>query len=450
MEKTESSKKTVSIRVVIITMIIVMLAISALLIAETFKVATEYNTLNNSISDYAKWQKDANNLQIGSDYLTEQVRCFAVTGERVYLDNYFEEANETRRRDKAVEGVHNVLGESGAYNALVNAMGESVDLMNREYYSMRLTIEGYGLDLSKFPEEVQAVVLSDEEKNASAEVQRENGRQMVFDSIYHSKKEAITANVQKCLEEMDLEMSARQASARTELEKTLTLQRVLILVFIALLIITFLLFFLLIVTPLLKAVTFIQKNQPIPVNGAKEFQFLAKEYNIMHKTNASQKQELAFEATHDNLTGIYNRNGYDSIQQSVDWDTCALVLFDLDRFKPINDTFGHKMGDRVLQRTASAIQNAFRAQDYVCRIGGDEFAVIMTQVTPGIGDQIRDKVKRINMELNEPEGEVPGIKISCGVAYGALIKNFDILFREADAALYRVKNAGGGGCEIVE
>lgn len=450
MEKTEQSKKKVSIRIVLISMILVMLVISALLLAETFKVASEYTNLNNIINDYTRWQRDANNLQIGSDYLTEQVRCFAVTGERIYLDNYFEEANETRRRDKAVESVQDFLGDSGAYQALVSAMGESVDLMNREYYSMRLTISGYGLNLSAFPEEVQNVVLSAEDQNASPEVQKETARQMVFDSIYHGKKEVITENVQKCIGEMDVEMNSRQAAAQKELSATLLFQRILILAFIALLIVTFLLFFLLVVTPLLKAVTFIQKNQPIPVNGAKEFQFLAEEYNLMHKVNSDQKQELAFEASHDNLTGIYNRNGYDSIQQSVDWNTSALVLFDLDRFKPINDSYGHKMGDKVLARCARVIQNAFRAQDFVCRIGGDEFAVIMTQVTPGIGEQIKEKVARINQELKDPEGEVPGIQTSSGAAFGALISNFDTLFREADAALYRVKNQGGGGCEIVQ
>ena len=450
MEKTEHSKKKVSIRIVIISMVAVMLVISLFLILETFKVKSEYSDLNRIISDYTQLQRDAINLQIGSDYLTEQVRCFAVTGDRAYLDSYFEEANETRRRDKAVESVRSLMGETGAYNALVSAMGESVDLMNREYYSMRLTIAGYEMNLSEFPEEVQDVVLSPEDLKAAKEEQRESARQMVFDSLYHDKKDLITENVQKCISEMDADMNERQNLVQTALEKTLVAQRILLIAFIALLIIMFLLFVVLVVTPLLKAITFIQKNQPIPVHGAKEFQFLAEEYNIMQKINANQKQELAYEATHDKLTGVYNRNGYDSIQQSVDWNMCALVLFDLDRFKPINDTYGHKMGDKVLARVAHVIQNAFRAQDFVCRIGGDEFAVIMTQVTPEISEQIRDKVKRINTDLFSPEGEVPGIQISSGAAYGALIPNFDTLFREADAALYRVKRGGGGDCEIVQ
>ena len=132
----------------------------------------------------------------------------------------------------------------------------------------------------------------------------------------------------------------------------------------------------------------------------------------------------------------------------MNWNTSALVLFDLDKFKPVNDTYGHKMGDRVLERAAKAIQNSFRAQDYVCRIGGDEFAVIMTHVETDCGPLIIDKVRKINEDLSQMKDDVPGVTISCGVAYGALIPNFDRLFHEADAALYRVKRNGGGGCEV--
>lgn len=448
MDNQKSDGKKVSIRIIIVIMVIVALVISVLLLTATFKVATGYSNLNVNMNDYTKWQQDANNLQIGSDYLTEQVRCFVVTGKREYLDNYFIEANVTHRRDNAVESVRKLMGDTDAYRSLVNAMAESVDLMNREYYAMRMAIEGYGLELSEYPQVVQKVKLSSQDQKASAEEQRETARTMVFDDIYHSKKVAITDNIQKCLDAMDTEMEKRQREAQHSMQNTLQMQRVLIAAMILTIIITILLFMLLVVTPLLRAVTFIQKDESLPVAGSREFQFLANEYNAMHRTNASQKEELAYEASHDILTGVYNRNGYDAIQQSVDWDECALVLFDLDRFKPINDNFGHKMGDRVLARTARVIQNAFRAQDYVCRIGGDEFAVIMVNVRTDSGELIRDKVHRINDELSRPEDDIPGIHVSSGAAYGALISDFDALFREADAALYRIKNGGGGDCEV--
>ena len=448
MQDHSNTGKSVSIRIISGFMIAFMLIVSVLLLVATYSMATGYNNLNENNQKYSQWQLYANSLQSGSDYLTEQVRCFVVTGNREYLDNYFEEAKVTRSRDKAVEGVKDLVGENEAYQSLVSALGESVDLMNREYYAMRLAISGYGYDVLDYPVEIQNVKLSAEDLAATPEEQREKARMMVFDDIYHSKKVAITDNVQGCLDVMNAEIEEGRVIAQAEMQRTLTLQSVLIIVSIIAVIVTFLLFMVLVVSPLVKAVSYIQEDQPIPVEGSREFRFLAEEYNVMHQTNLTQKEELAYEATHDKLTGIYNRNGYDAIRRSVDWDTSALVLFDLDRFKPINDTYGHKMGDRVLERTAKVISNAFRAHDYVCRIGGDEFAVIMVHTSTSAGKQIEEKVDRINEELRQPLDDIPGIQLSCGVAYGALIPNFDKLFHDADAALYRVKRSGGGGCEV--
>lgn len=445
----KNKERRVSIRKTLIYLIAFMLIASALLLIATYRVSTVYSNLNENVANYTQWQRDANNLQVGSDYLTEQVRCFTVTGDRTYLDAYFEEAEVTRRRDNAVEGVRRLMGETEAYDALVNALGESVDLMNREYYAMRLAISGFGLDPAAFPQAVQAVALSDADLAAPPEQQRETARLMVCDEIYHAKKQTITDDIQACIAAMDAEMETRQEAARNGVKNTILLQRTMIGASIAVTVVTILLFMKLIVWPLLKAVTYIQKDQSIPVEGADEFRFLVREYNAAYEMNAAQKKELAYEATHDNLTGIYNRNGYESILQSVDWNSCALVLFDLDQFKPVNDLYGHKMGDRVLARTAKTIQNAFRAQDFVCRIGGDEFAVIMVSVSVDAGDMIREKVRRINEELLRPQDDLPSIHISSGAAFGALIPDFDELFRVADAALYRVKNRGGGDCEIV-
>jgi diguanylate cyclase (GGDEF)-like protein len=204
----------------------------------------------------------------------------------------------------------------------------------------------------------------------------------------------------------------------------------------------------LMVNPLLQSIIYIRAEKPLPIKGSKEFQVLAKTYNLMFEANRERKEQLAFEATHDRLTEVYNRNGYDFICKNTDWDSAALILFDLDRFKPINDTYGHKMGDMVLARVARTISNAFRSQDYVCRIGGDEFAVIMVHTDPGSADLIRKKVDSINKSLSASQDGIPPVHLSCGAAYGVLIKDYDKRFKAADAALYRVKNSGGSGCEV--
>ena len=161
------------------------LVISILLLVATFMVKTGYSEMRYNTENYIQWEKDADSLQRASDYLTEQVRCFVETGKREYLDNYFKEAFQTRRREQAIERMHEFLGDSSAYAALQTAMSESMALMQREYYAMRLTIAAYGYDHAQFPEEIQAVELMEEDALLPPEKQDVRARAMVFDDVYH-------------------------------------------------------------------------------------------------------------------------------------------------------------------------------------------------------------------------------------------------------------------------
>ena len=181
MKANKPTTNGVSIRKALIYMIAFILAVSVLLLITTGSVSSRYASLNVNMESYKQWQRDASSLQTGSDYLTEQVRSFVITGDRAYLDSYFEEANVTRRRDHAIESARRLMGETEAYTSLVSAMDESVDLMNREYYAMRLAIAGYGLDAASFPQELQAVALTDRDLADSPEAQRETARLMLYD-----------------------------------------------------------------------------------------------------------------------------------------------------------------------------------------------------------------------------------------------------------------------------
>lgn len=156
----EHSGHGISAKYANIVMAAITLVISALLIVATYRAMAGYSDMRAMTDHYIEWQEDASDLQVGSDILTEQVRCFAETGKRDYLDGYFEEADVTQHRDNAVRRIHEFMGDTPAYQALVSAMSESVALMDREYYSMRLKIEACGYDLSEYPEVVRNVALS--------------------------------------------------------------------------------------------------------------------------------------------------------------------------------------------------------------------------------------------------------------------------------------------------
>ena len=91
---------------------------------------------------------------------------------------------------------------------------------------------------------------------------------------------------------------------------------------------------------------------------------------------------------------------------------------------------------------AKELRLNFRAEDYVCRVGGDEFVVILTNMSPDMKLLIKAKVLRINANLQETEDGIPAVTSSTGVSFGKRGMDVEILFKKADNALYRAKNEG--------
>ena len=202
------------------------------------------------------------------------------------------------------------------------------------------------------------------------------------------------------------------------------------------------------ITPVLKAVEHIKRDERIPIIGSSEFRYLAGEYNVMYNAYKNSISRLNFKASHDELTGAYNRAGYEVIKNNIDMTTTAMMIIDADKFKQINDTYGHKTGDKVLKRVANTLKRSFRSDDYVCRIGGDEFLVLMVHVVGDPKTLIENKMRSINEDLCRVEDDVPAISLSVGVAYCDEGLAPDVLFHRADTALYFVKENGRNGCRF--
>lgn len=161
--------------------------------------------------------------------------------------------------------------------------------------------------------------------------------------------------------------------------------------------------------------------------------------------------ESEVQARTDALTGLYNRRCFDlHLPRSLGaaekrGSGTALALIDLDRFKAINDTFGHGVGDQVLQRVARALREATGAHDLPCRLGGDEFAVILDRVDDVAQAQAR--CARLfaalqGLAVASEQGEVP-IGASLGAALAMPDETPERLLERADTALYRAKRQRG-------
>ena len=311
--KNDRIKNGISSKYIFAIMLAITLVISLLLIQATSFAKSSNDKLQTINFQYIVWQKDASDLQEASDYLTEQVRCFAETGDRLYLDQYFEEANVTKRRDNAVEDLYGFVGDTQAYQSLVSAMNESVNLMDTEYYSMRLEIEACGYDLTTFPIVIQEVILTAEDTALSLEEKNELARTLVFNDAYHEQKLAISNKIQSCLESLEEMFDNLQTKTSKDLNRTLFYQRFLIAAYIFNTILLLTIVVLFILNPLLNSVGDIKANQQIKPKGFKEFRFFANTYNQIFNANKEQEQAItallnnmpAMSFTKDVKTGIY-------------------------------------------------------------------------------------------------------------------------------------------------
>jgi diguanylate cyclase (GGDEF)-like protein len=202
--------------------------------------------------------------------------------------------------------------------------------------------------------------------------------------------------------------------------------------------------------PLTDMVRKMQEQQEITPTGVEELRFVIRTYNKLLEENKASQEKLSHEASHDALTGLFNRGAYDLLMESTDREHMALILIDVDYFKGINDTYGHAVGDKVLKRVAELMKHSFRSVDILCRIGGDEFVVVMTRVNSSMSKLVQSKIERINDLLQHPKDGLPPVSLSVGVAFSDRENPKGDIFRDADTALYQVKEAGRNGCKIFD
>lgn len=445
-DETEKRVKGVRIQTLNYAMVMASAVLYVVLIYATLQVSIKYEKLIKATENYVSCEADATLVRDGSDYLTEQVRLYAVTGERQYMEAYFKEKNITKRREKGLEELEK-YESSQSTEYLQKALDSSNNLTNLEYYSMRLISEAHGLDIKSLPEEIQQVELLEEDKNLSSQEMVEKGQSIVFDFGYRNAKELIVSNTEFFLNAIVAWTRNKQLESISSLEKIIMNQRACISLLFVLNVCVFILVLLFIVKPLEIYIKCIKENRLMEIAGAYEFKYLALMYNDTYESNSANEALLRYKAEHDPLTGTINRGAFEHIRQllRIKPDPIALLIIDVDKFKEINDHYGHEVGDQVLKKVAKLIQEGFRTKDHVARIGGDEFAVIMTNSTEKLKPVIESKTKAMNETLKNPKDGLPQISLSIGVAFSK--EGFsDELYRNADKALYKVKQKGRCGC----
>lgn len=163
-----------------------------------------------------------------------------------------------------------------------------------------------------------------------------------------------------------------------------------------------------------------------------------------------QESQLAYQATHDVLTGLGNRALFsDRLAHDVELSvrhgqTLAVLFIDLDEFKPINDTLGHRVGDQLLISVTDRLRQGLRTSDTLARLGGDEFVLLLPDL--GQSSEAEDVATRLLEDLNKPyrvHGHELHVSASIGIAVNSgAIDDPERLLQHADMAMYKAKQQG--------
>ena len=177
--------------------------------------------------------------------------------------------------------------------------------------------------------------------------------------------------------------------------------------------------------------------------------------NMESETEKLRKcvEEERSKAYTDALTKIPNRMSFDEriTHEYRRWqrynNKLTLCLIDIDKFKNVNDTYGHKAGDIVLQTVAGKCNSKVRGSDFFCRYGGEEFALILPETDLSaaitVAESLRESIEGCSFQYGD---KTVKITISCGLAEFKGKDNLDTIFKRADKALYKAKNSGRNCC----
>ena len=275
-------KKAISIRLVHILMLVCTAVIVLLLVFSTRQSSSIFSTLSSETENYIVRQKAAHDLMEASDFLTENVQRFTLDGDTKYLNQYFEEAYTSKRRESAVMTMSENRADAALIQQIQEALDESMELMYREYYAMKLVIDAK--DIRTFPDTLRAIELTEEDQFLSAEEKMEKAQQLVMGKEYYASKEIIRTKLRNSLEILDEQMSATRRSTNADMMSELATGRTIMIAAIAVLAVLVGMIVVLTTSPLINAARQARKKERLAPGGTKEMREIAGSYNEMFDT----------------------------------------------------------------------------------------------------------------------------------------------------------------------
>ena len=431
---------------------IVLLAVTVIgsigMIIATNRLNSAYQQLIEETGKYINTQQDAGMIEEFSGSMLSESRSFLQTGDPAHVMAFYSQMDVIRRQLDS-SGTSETKGTAASDRYLEEAVEAFRTLAEQDAYAMRLKAETLPVSLGSYPAEFAGTEIRPEDAVLDAEQKLAKAQEILdrtdYSAIRSRLSDRVDASHRAASETVQQQMGVTTARIRQEL----LLLRTFGVVFLVIAVLAMLSNLLLIILPINRSVSNLDNREEIPEQGSFEMRNLARVYNEVLRDSTEKQEELEYSATHDALTGVYNRAAFDREYDRCRNDRIGIAIVDVDGFKHYNDVYGHDMGDHVLRRVTETIGSKFRKEDHISRIGGDEFVIIMKNTGSAQSEDIKLKIDEINEGLvKERRKGMPPISVSVGAAFWDRENPGPDILKDADKALLQMKQNGKLGCRI--
>ena len=422
-----------------IVMICIGLVLATLMGVSMYRTQTSVKEIVTVTNDYLTNQQTGGMLREIASGLGEQAMAFVQSGEVGPAKAYEGQMNAINAQLEHTDA--STFNSAAAKEAFDKALEAFHSRNATEKTAMRLVADMMPQPaFEALPDFLKETELSEEDQALSEEAKKGKAISLLTADSYIGLEDTIRDTIDDSHRLSSQEGSLHADQIFTMIRQIIGNQTVLVILFVVISALALMLNRMLIIRPIQKSVENLDNREPIPEQGSYEMRHLARVYNEVLKENEEKTDKLSYAATHDALTGVYNRTDFDRYYRQIEkTQNVGIIVVDVDHFKQYNDEYGHDIGDRVLCTAVEAMKRHFRTVDHISRIGGDEFSVIMPRTGQQDGAKISEKIREINRELSDNSGDLPPVTISAGIAFWDRPNPEGSLFKDADTALLEMK-----------
>ena len=448
--KETKKHRSIPANAIILPMEIMLTILLILIVILVYEVNRSSNRLSELTERAGVLQQEITDLHAGINTLTETASTFiqnpvAPDGSTIAgpLSAYAEELGRDRRGPAIAERFRRYEVSAGVQSYVDDAAAVSEEMMAEQLHAIALVSSVYPLPPIPALAAIPLPALFPEEETMPPEARIGAARKMILGQDYAQKRYAINEDVSNCTRAFQSDFSHDAAATKQHLGILRAALWVVIAAIAVALIFAFTILRLWVVSPLRMHSGEISSDKNMRnVSGMREMAVLVNAYNTLLDRRNKLEAILRSAAETDALTGLPNRYSMEryTLEAGEDDSAMAVLMFDVNYLKQVNDTEGHLAGDKLLRTAGDCIRECFATEsgDNCYRLGGDEFAAVLRGCDE---NEIKKRIDRFSL-AQERE------KISVSVGYGYAAKadegTFRALLNEADARMYEMKKQTHG------